>query len=222
MHYIAPLSTHLNNLSEETVCTKLFCCIPKDCSLSWGKTLVIFSLQAELATFSLKKNLAWKDDWQSDYGYSEFIILANIFLANDKLQVFMQVGRFGKFVSATVSLAVSNTWRFFSDEMQFLILYKEICQHLEDLHNSVKQFSKWPIHEITKSCRCIKAQSTNRPKDFSFRLHICISPFYIIIMKYLRQANFIKEICVSSSWFWRYKGVAAALARLWWKPCAWW
>jgi hypothetical protein len=34
----------------------------------------------------------------------------------------------------------------------------------------------------------------------------CVSLFFITVMKYLRQANFIKKRVILSSWFWKLKG----------------
>lgn len=48
------------------------------------------------------------------------------------------------------------------------MLYIKIYQHLEDLINSVDQFSKWPMHDVMKSYRGRRSiQSANRAMDFN-------------------------------------------------------
>lgn len=66
---------------------------------------------------------------------------------------------FEKLVSTTVNLTASQQLKAFSNEMghninkcDLVILWNEICQHMEDLHKSGHHhFFKQPIHNVNKT-----------------------------------------------------------------------
>ena len=51
-----------------------------------------------------------------------------------------------------------RSWQLLNDEIgddinegDFLILYNEMHEHLESMHNSGNQISKWPMYDDSKS-----------------------------------------------------------------------
>lgn len=68
-----------------------------------------------------------------------------VFVANNTIGAFWAKIRFlGKYLSATVSLTASQYLNFFSDEIgddinEYNTLFNKVCQHSEDLPNSVEQ-----------------------------------------------------------------------------------
>ena len=54
-----------------------------------------------------------------------------------------------------------------------MVLYNEICQHLEDVHNSESIFSKWQIHYVTKLDMGQRPIHSGLPRWFSVKECTC-------------------------------------------------
>ena len=144
-----------------------------------SKSTYLFELQAELTIFLNGTSLfTWKNNRNTNYGYSDLNIWqtfsptwtkwachfkknnSQYLLPMTKLKLSSKNWNFGKHVPTTVSVTASQClktrwmrWVFRIIHVILLMIYKALYQHLDDLYNSVSQFSKCLMHYIPNHTR---------------------------------------------------------------------